>query len=201
MEVICWPLPVSVLSSAVEHGHLRCKSRCMSQEVKDHIERELTRWSADFVQQMVRTVRRKKIVASGELVNSFKYQIMQEANRQVIESLIAFKEEGRLVEMRSITHDAWGRRAIDRLAAWVVDRGVENFRKGYVKKRKYVPRTPEALANSIAWGIFLKSKDGKRRRKVWYNKPKQALISSLYNEVAATIPTIVGDEITKALKQ
>jgi hypothetical protein len=173
----------------------------MSQEIKDHIERELTRWSADFVQQMVRTVRRKKIVGSGELLNSFKYEITQEANRQVIESLIAFKEEGRFVEMKSLTHDAWGRRAIDRLAAWVVDKGVERFRPGYIRKRKYAPKTPEALANSIAWGIFLNSRDGKRRRKTWYNKPKQALISNLYNEVAANIPTIVGDEIKKALKQ
>lgn len=177
------------------------KHAAMSQEINDHITRELTRWSADFVQQMVRTVRRKKIIGSKELLNSFRYQIEQEANSQVIEALIAFKEEGRFVEMRSIVHDAWGRRAIDRLAAWVVDKGVERFRAGYVKKRKYVPNTPAKLANSIAWGIYFKSSMGQRRRKAWYNKPKQALISSLYNEVAANIPTIVGDEITKALKQ
>ena len=125
------------------------------------------------------------------------YEINRQAVAEVAEVLMAFETHGRFIDMKRLNHDVWGRNALDRVMAWVQRNGVDNFVKGYLRRRKYLPKTRQKLLQSIAWGIMVRRSQGKFKRRKWYNRSKSAAINDLFNEVASKLPTFVGNEIKK----
>ena len=87
---------------------------------------------------------------------------------------------------------------IEGLIQWIKERGLEEqFVRRYMRRRR-LKKVPARVLNQIAWGIAIKrSSRSRTRRRAWYNKPKSAAITELFNQVAANMPEQVADEIKK----
>ena len=82
------------------------------------------------------------------------------------------------------------------LEDWIVRKGLEQkFLRSFMAKRR-LKKVPPNVLNQIAWGIAVRRSNRYRRRQ-WWNKPKSAAITDLYNRVAAGLPDIVAEEIKK----
>lgn len=169
-------------------------------DLNDYTAETLRAWAADFRTGRVAWLRGRNISATGALASSIAESVSRQEGAVTLE--MSFEDHGRFIDMKqsSISHDKWGRDGITRLEAWVRKRGVERFRAGYLRKRKYLPKGEQKLVNSIAWGIAINRTKGKFKRKQWYNKPKSAAITELYNQVAAGMLDIVADNMSDTLQ-
>lgn len=168
-------------------------------DLNDYTEETLRGWAVDFRIGRIAWLRGRNISATGALASSIAESISREEGAVTLE--MSFEDHGRYIDMKqsSISHDKWGRDGIKRLEAWVRKQGIQKFKAGYLRKRKYLPKGEQKLVNSIAWGIAINRTNGKFRRRPWYNKPKSAAITELYNQVAAGMLDLVADNVTETL--
>jgi hypothetical protein len=173
-----------------------------TQEIRDFIEAELTQLAQAFIVQRTAALRSRKISASDALAQSLEYEVTQIAQREAVELLIAFEEHGRFIDMKRLKPPTnFGNAYINMLEEWIRARGWEQkFIAKFVKDRN-LRKPPRNVLNQIAWGIAIKRGYGKTRKRKWYNKPKSAFVSELFNTIAAGLPDIVSNKITQGLKQ
>lgn len=113
---------------------------------------------------------------------------------------LEFKDYGRYVEMRNLKPPAGGDDYLKGLEQWIEKKGLrQRFTDRYLKQRN-VRSVPPSILNQLAWSIAIKRQQRYRRRQ-WYNKPKSAAITELYNRVAANLPDLVMQELKAAFKQ
>jgi len=67
-------------------------------------------------------------------------------------------------------------------------------------RQRNLRTAPPSILNQLAWSIAV-SRAKRYRRRQWYNKPKSAAITELYNRVAANLPDLVARGIGAAFKQ
>ena len=164
-----------------------------------------TEFATAFVEQRRNAIVKKRAVATGELADSFAFEVEEQAQREGIELAIAFAESGRFIDMKPRPHTArGGKETIERLERWVERRGLSAFLPGYLKLH---PNAGERkglnisrMVNHIAWGIATNRTNGKYRQKKVWNKAKTAGINDLINKVAAALPLSTSYEITENLK-
>ncbi len=170
------------------------------EDIKKKIDADIARigddWAATFLEQRSRALDQRKISASGSLKESLGYDVQAGAEGAAVRILIAFNDAGRIVEMRRINHDKWGRNAVTRVEDWIRTRGVERFVPGFMKKYQ-LKNAPKDFINRAAWGILVARSGGRFRRRTWWNKPKSASITNLYNQVALA----AIDETAKGVKE
>jgi hypothetical protein len=175
--------------------------------IQDAIEDEARAWAATFVAQRKAFLSAKKINASGALQQSIASETVRQASAGIIETLIEFEDSGRYIDMKKLQPSKGGDLYILALENWLKDRGFfakwrASFEDKYEGNRKYSRissgKTRDARALSrMAWGIAINRSNGKMKRKRWYNTPKTAALTELYNRVAANLPSIAADAITK----
>ena len=169
-------------------------------EIRALISEEMFNWVVEFTRQRRDALRAQKIQAGGALSSSLEFEIKDEALKYGIELQIAFEAYGRYIDMKRIKPAAGGKEYITGIENWIKKRGFEQkFISAFVKKRK-LKRIPETALNQIAWGIVKKRLQGKYKRRSWYNKPKSAAITDLYNTVAAALPLTVSEGIKESFK-
>jgi hypothetical protein len=141
-------------------------------------------WAKTYLVNRVKYLQKQKTQASGELEASLAHEVQTKgAEGAAVSLLIAFANHGRIVDMKRVQHDKWGRNAVERLEDWIVQKGVQNFVHGFLQKRK-LKTAPQNLVNQMAWGIFKARAGGKFRRKPWYAKSSAGAVTDLYNQVA-----------------
>lgn len=140
-------------------------------------------WAIEFIRQRKAALERKNIKGSGDLINDLAFATEEQVEALVSQILIAFPGYGRMAEMRSVSHDRWGRNAIDRVADWIGAKGVGKFLPGFMAKYN-LKKPPKDAVLRIAWGVMVARSQGKFKRKKWYNAAKTAAIAELYNDVA-----------------
>lgn len=165
--------------------------------LKRYAEETAEAWVQDFIRARVAYLRKKFVKASGNLERSMQYEINSRAVKEAVTLLLAFEDYGRIIDMRRIAQHDPGRDMIEEIKAWVRDKGVGAFMRGYKRRRKYIPQNNERLLSSIAWGIAKQRAQGKRRRKRWYNKQKSGALTDLLNKLAAGLPDTVGPDLVK----
>lgn len=152
-------------------------------------------WAAEFISGRAAFLRKRKIQASGELINSLESEVVRAAAKEVAEILIGFSEHGRFVDMR-MNPPAGGEDYVGLIVEWIKKKGFEEkFTARYMEQRR-LKNVPEKVLVYIAWGIVRK-RTGKYRKKAWWNKAKTGAIADLYNQVAANIPDTVSKQIQK----
>lgn len=162
----------------------------------EYVAEESQAWAAEFLQERIEWLRRRKIRATGGLAQSLDYQVIQQAQGEAVTVLLAFQEHGRYIDMRRPNMAAGGDEYIKALEQWIQDKGLQRkMINRYVKKYGY-KTVPNDVLNRIAWGIARKRAKRVRRRQ-WYNKPKSAAITDLYNRIAQELL----EEIPQELKQ
>lgn len=166
----------------------------------DHIEAESRTWVAEYVRNRQAVLNKRKITASGQLRDSMQFALTKTLQQAVTNSLeLAFEEHGRFIDMKRLNVPKGGTEYINALSDWIVRKGLtDRFVQKFVQSRG-LRKPPQDVLNRMAWGIAIKRGRGYKRRGFGYAKSKSAAITDLYNRVAAGIPDIVLDEITKGL--
>jgi len=164
------------------------------EQLAGFIETESQAWVHDYIRIRQEVLRRRKIEASGRLINSMQYKLTKSLSSAVTNMLeLAFEDYGRYVEMKRM-NVADGGEMIDALAAWIVDKGfAQRFTSTFMQKRR-LKTVPQNVLNQIAWGIVIQRNKGYRRR-TWYAKSKSAAVTELFNRVSGGIPDIVLREL------
>lgn len=140
-------------------------------------------WVIEFLSQRRAALEKRDIKASGDLINQLGYDTEEQAEALAFSILVAFPGYGRIAEMRNVSHDVWGRNAIERVTDWITRKGVGKFMPGFLKKYN-LQKPPKDAVLRMAWGVLVSRSQGKFRRKKWYNAAKTAAIADLYNDVA-----------------
>ena len=168
-------------------------------EMRAFIEAKMRTWSADYIASRRSALRQRKIEASGKLSAALEARINQAASREAIELLMSFPDYGRIIDQRKWNPAHGGKNYIELLEEWIKKKGEAKFIAGWQRKYKR-KKVPGNVLNQIAWGIAIKRSKGRFRRKQWYNKSKSAAITDLFNQVAAGLPDITANQVTKNLK-
>ena len=164
--------------------------------LKKDIEEQLLSWSALFIEQRKAFLRRRKIEASGKLLGSMEAEINRQARAEVVQILIAFEEHGRFQDMKRMNVPQGGGEYLAALVEWIRKKGLEQKMIAGWQRRYNRKTVPADVLNKIAWGIAVK-RTQRYRRKAWWNKPKSAAITDLFNDVASSIPDTVAEQIKK----
>ncbi len=163
-------------------------------ELKHTIEGIMEEWAAEFISGRAAFLRKRKIQASGELINSLESEVNRAAAKEVAEVLISFTEHGRYLDMK-MNPPGGGEDYVGLIVNWIKEKGFEQkFISRYMEQRR-LKKVPEKVLVYIAWGIVRKRTSGKFRRKAWWNKAKTGAIADLYNQVAANIPDKISEQI------
>jgi hypothetical protein len=168
-----------------------------SKELTLFIESEGRAWAERWIADRKAFLNKRKVSASGSLVDSLQYELQSTLGNEIKTTLsIAFDEHGRYIDMKRLNVPDGGSDLILALQAWIVRKNLQSkFESGFLKKRK-LKTLPQDALNRMAWGIAI-NRSKIPRRKAWYAKAKAAGIDDLYNRIAAGLPQIVADEITK----
>jgi hypothetical protein len=151
-------------------------------------------WAVEFIRQRKAALERKGIKGSGALIEGLEFATEEQAEALVSRILVAFPGYGRIAEMRRVSHDAWGRNAIDRVVDWITAKGVGKFLPGFMKKYNF-KKPPQDAVLRMAWGVLVARSQGKFRRRKWYNAAKTAAITDLYNDVAIATMDATADSV------
>ena len=171
-------------------------------QIKDFIESELRLLAEKFVRERTAALQGRKISASGELQDSLQYEITRQARAEAVEMLLAFEEHGRFIDMKRLKPPTnFGNPYVTLIEEWIRTRGWEQrFIQKFMATRK-LRTIPKNVLNQIAWGIAIKRSNGKYRRRKWYNAPKSAFVSEVFNHIAAGLPDLVSKSVTDAFKE
>ena len=174
------------------------------QSILDAIDAEAVGWAQEFVKQRVAALKKKRAVASGELIDSFHFEAVKFATEEAASLLISFADSGRIIDMKSPNFARGaGNTLVESLVEWMENKNPDKFiekwrvmhnENGIVQDRKKILR-------SIAWGIAINRSKGKFKRKKWWNSAKTAGIFNLINNIAAALPEKSAEEIIKNLNQ
>lgn len=166
-----------------------------TEQLAAHIDEVSREWVQEYIRVRQATLRKRKIVATGRLIDSMQFQLTKSINSAISNTIeLAFEDYGRFAEMKKLNVPAGGTDFIEALAEWIERKGMaQKFISGFMAKRK-LKTPPQNVLNQIAWGIAVKRSKGYRRR-VWYAKSKSAAVTDLFNRVSAGIPDIVLTEL------
>lgn len=172
------------------------------QALTQYLEVQGLAWAKEFIAYRKSWLQSKGITVTDELINSLQEEVtstIEGAAKTRIE--IAFKEYGRYIEMKNLKAPGGGAEYIKALEEWIEDKGLRQRFTNRLIQRKRLKTAPPNVLNQLAWAIAISRNNRVKRRRQWYNKPKSASITELYNRVAANLPDLVLQEIKQAFKQ
>ena len=180
----------------------------VNSKINDEAMQVMLDWVQHFItQRKAALMSGKKGNASGDLLRSFEIEADKMSREEGVALLIAFNEEGRLIDMqpKNLHYDAWGRNSISRLEQWIQKRGIGNFMPGYIKRHpNFGARTGnlQRMISDVAWGIAISRTQGKfRRTKKWWNASKTAGTYELINKLAIAMPTPIIETFKESFKK
>lgn len=170
-------------------------------ELSDYIQRQGLDWARQFIAGRKSWMDRKGIKATGELINSLETEVTKTiSDAALVKIQIAFEPHGRFIEMKNLQAPAGGADYIASLEEWIDRKGLRGrMTSRYMSTRK-ARTVPSDILTRLAWSVAVSRHQRVKRRRQWYNKPKQASISDLYNRIAAGLPELVAQEIKNAFQ-
>lgn len=164
------------------------------------IQAEGKAWVEEYIALRKSVLERRRILASGDLKDSFAYNQGHDANSTISNTLeLVFNDYGRYVEMKRLNLPKGGTELIDGLAEWIVKKGLEAKMTRDFMTRRNLKKAPEDILTRLAWAMAVKRQQ-KYRPRAWYNKSKSAALTELFNRVAAGLPEIVIQELKSSLQ-
>ncbi len=171
-------------------------------EINDYIHVQGLQWAKEFIEFRKKDLKKRGIEATGDLIDSLQEDVTKRLQQAALVRIeIAFNLHGRFIEMKGLKPPKGGDSYIKALEEWLEEKGfVQKFTNKLVAKRK-LKEVPPNILNQLAWSVAVSRSKRDQRPRQWYNKPKQASISDLYNRVAAGLSERVAKEIVNAFKQ
>ena len=168
------------------------------EETKKRLREITVEWAEKFITQRYEQLKKK--VATGELANSLKYQLISYAANDVKELLLEFKDHGRWLDMKTKPAKG-GKEYVEEIEKWIKQRGLENdFIATWWSRHGLVKKIPRNILTMIAWGIVIKRTERHRRFR-WYNKQRSAAVNDLFNQIAVALSEAAQTDIKAAVKQ
>lgn len=171
-------------------------------ELQNYLEIQGLAWAREFIDGRKKWMAAKGIRVSSELINSLQEEVsstLDTAARTRIE--IAFKEYGRFLDMKNLKAPAGGAEYIGALEQWIEQKGLRTRFTNRLMQQRGLRTAPANILNQLAWSVAISRHTRAKRRRQWYNKPKSAAITELYNRVAANLPELVAQEIKNAFNK
>lgn len=157
----------------------------------DTLEKIAKAWQLPVVQLLVNNARKKKLVSSQRLLNSFDSSVQKEISSHLVTIGFAFEEYGRYHDMKRLRWSALP--PIEDFIEWVKEKGINNFRDPNPRPGK----TTERRLNEIAWGIAKnKIKTQKHKRRPWFQNSFYKQLNALQEELLLG----VGDRTIEQIK-
>ena len=150
-------------------------------ELLDTIQELADYFALEQVQRWARSIKRRKIINTRQLLNSLQGEARKDVGRLVVAMNFAFEEYGRHIDIKG---KRWKKQPpVDKILAWVKSKGVDSFGSDpnpYKRKQK----TSERRANEIAWGIA-KKKVGqpKDKARAWFQSSFYKGLNALQEEI------------------
>jgi hypothetical protein len=156
--------------------------------------------TADALMYYQRALQAKGLVLTGDLLQSFRYRIIQTATQVVAE--IELLEYGRFKDMRRLRYDSFPN--IDALEEFVQKIGPDNFAfvPGYGPDRR-VPTIPNAVRR-IAMGIGFSRANQIVTRKfsgTWYNETKMNMVNKSKGRLAERLGEWFAAQVRRSAEQ
>ena len=130
---------------------------------QDFINFVLREFAEQLIEQRIENVRKTKAVASNELMDSYAFEIRKATTQQIANALFAFEARGRYLDMRRINRT--NLIPIDVLKEWILKKGLENFKRRPSGPANRKPISDRRFLHELAWGISIKKRGGKHKRK------------------------------------
>lgn len=162
-------------------------------EIADH-------FAMDMLQKWTRTIKRRKIVNTQQLLQSLDQETRADLGRVVVSVMFAFEEYGRMIDIKN---KRWQYQPpVDSILMWVQKKGLAAFGpdpKPYKRKIK----TDQQRMNEIAWGIAMQYKRNTQKDKPrpWFQSNLYKSLSALYEELSFGIQDRTVEQIKAALSQ
>lgn len=169
------------------------------ESIQDYIHRQGLAWAKDFIAGRKAWLDRKGIKASGALISSLESEVTQTLQQAALVKIeIAFEPYGRYLDMKNLHAPAGGDDYLKALQEWIEKKGFRQKWTNRFMAQRHLKTVPPDILSRLAWAVAVSRRQRVKRARKWYNKPKQASITELYNLVAADLPQLVADEIKKA---
>lgn len=172
----------------------------MESGVNGMIESTSQNWADQWMAARIANLSKRGVRASGDLNRSFGNVVAKGSGNVAVRVEVGFAEHGRYIDMKRYSHDKWGRNALERVTAWISQKGIQKFEAGFLKKYK-LQAAPKDMLNRMAWGIMVNRSNNKFRRKAWYAKAQGGGVNDLLNQVVAGLPGEVINDFKKGFNQ
>jgi hypothetical protein len=164
----------------------------------DVINAALEIWGEYVLTVLAEKIRQRKVVLSGELLNSLQYQVLAATADSTGRLYLAFSESGRIKDMRGITRRKMA--PISEIEDFVRKVGLSKFKRVPGTKGGK-PITESQAVNRIAWGIARSQRiQQKHKPKKWFAKPFYGTINRLIDHLLDGYGTVAMGAITDEIK-
>lgn len=162
----------------------------ISAEMMQELEDASAAWLERAIRALKESAEKKEIVLTGESIKSIAGAISGFSSQGVMDIGISFQNSARFLDWRT-KPDYKKNAPIEDLMAWVLKKGVQNFKTvpGYGKGKPKI--TDSQAARRIAWGIAVsRFIHGPKKRKRWFGKlmygPLLARLIAAHIEILGT---------------
>jgi hypothetical protein len=168
----------------------------LTPELEKELRRIVTEWSRDFITKRYAYLIKQKVKATGELTQSLRSELLNNAVGDTQSLLIHFAKHGKFVDMK---HADGGEDQINGLIDWMNAKGLANdFIASWWSKHQN-KQVPTTILRDIAWGIIItRAKRHKRQR--WFNKPKERALHGLNTLLLAALAPAAKTDIVNNLQ-
>ena len=145
------------------------------------------------LQRLAVEIRRRKLVLSGDLLNSLAGDVQEQAAKAGAQLFLAFQEAGRIQDMKRVGYRKLPN--IEALEQWVRKVGVSKFENipGYRKSRPY---SQVKAATRLAWGIALhRFQTQQHTPRKWFARPFYQLLTPLIDRLVTRAQEHTGQTI------
>lgn len=151
--------------------------------VREFVNETLQDWGVTVLQVLAEQIKKKKLVLSGELLDSLKFDTLKAAGDQTAKLFLLFQESGRIKDMKALTYKK--QPPIKEIEAFVRKVGVAKFKyvPGYTSPGKRP--TDDIAIRRIAWGI------ARHKKKVNTTKPKKWFSKTFYGMLNPLIDNLI----------
>ena len=165
-------------------------------KVVEDIARE---WGLVTLTELQRVVKRKKLVNTGQLLQSLDESTRTDLGKVLTAIDFAYKDYGRYLDMKSNFYSS--QPPVDAILEWVRKKGVGFFGADpHPYKRKV--KTTQRRMNEIAWGIARSRAVGKRtRQRPWLQTPFWASVADLQEQLLIAGSDFAIEQMSKTLSE
>jgi hypothetical protein len=187
-----------VLSPFINHPYFRYMEP-FDQNLLNTIAKLADYFALTTVQKWTATIKRKKIVNTGQLLRSLNSDVTKDLGRLVVALDFAFEEYGRYIDIKN---KRWRYLPpIDDLLLWVEKKGLSSFGADPNPNKKK-PKSPERRINEIAWGIAkqrVKRRQAKDKAKPWFQSSFYRSLQALQDEINLGVQDRTIDQMKETL--